>query len=96
MGEALSPIQLPDSKLARKQVSRTEAHGSAASLHSGSERDFSWSTSHSQHEGGDFLSPDIHRLLTFVPVTLYFPHQGLRFQLLISLHHHVIMDGDKG
>lgn len=56
----------------------------------------SWPTSHSQHEIPDFLGPDIHRLLNFVLIMFYFPHQGLRLQLLIFLHHHLIMGGDKG
>lgn len=54
---------------------------------------FPWPVSHSQHEILDFLSPDIHWRLPFVLRTFHFPHQEIRFQFLIVLHHRIIMDG---
>lgn len=95
-GEAFSPLQLLNSKLCletRPLVHRlVQSSKSLFMLRS----IFSWLTSHSQHEILDFLSPDIHRFLSLVLITFYYPHQGLRFQLLILQRHHITMDGYEG
>lgn len=93
-GEAFSPIQRPNSELylqIRSVVQRlmpsSESYIPARGAY------FHGLCLIPQHEILDFLSPDIHRLLPFVPITFHFPHQEIRFQLLILLRHRIIMDG---
>lgn len=95
-GEAFSPIQCPNSELylqTRSVVQRlmpsSESYVPARGAF------FHGLCLIPQHEILDFLSPDIHRLLPFVLITFHFPHQEIRFQLLILLRHRIIMDGSE-